>query len=62
MGQLYLNAGHLHENNCEEPKSLFGDLHMHGLGGVYSYGRTEVITQRWPDKDVAPVSLNMPIL
>ena len=28
--------------------SLFGDLHMHGLEGVYFYTRTKVVTSRWP--------------
>ncbi len=28
--------------------SLFGDLHMHGMEGVYFYTRTKVVTSRWP--------------
>jgi malonate-semialdehyde dehydrogenase (acetylating) / methylmalonate-semialdehyde dehydrogenase len=28
--------------------SLFGDLHMHGMEGVYFYTRTKVVTTRWP--------------
>lgn len=28
--------------------SLFGDLHMHGMEGVYFYTRTKVVTCRWP--------------
>jgi malonate-semialdehyde dehydrogenase (acetylating)/methylmalonate-semialdehyde dehydrogenase len=27
--------------------SLFGDLHMHGMEGVYFYTRTKVVTSRW---------------
>jgi malonate-semialdehyde dehydrogenase (acetylating)/methylmalonate-semialdehyde dehydrogenase len=29
-------------------QSLFGDLHVHGMEGVYFYTRTKVITERWP--------------
>ncbi len=29
--------------------SLFGDLHMHGMEGVYFYTRTKAITTRWPE-------------
>jgi malonate-semialdehyde dehydrogenase (acetylating)/methylmalonate-semialdehyde dehydrogenase len=28
--------------------SLFGDLHVHGMEGVYFYTRTKVVTSRWP--------------
>jgi malonate-semialdehyde dehydrogenase (acetylating) / methylmalonate-semialdehyde dehydrogenase len=28
--------------------SLFGDLHMNGMEGVYFYTRTKVVTSRWP--------------
>ncbi len=28
--------------------SLFGDLHMHGMEGVYFYTRSKVVTSRWP--------------
>ncbi len=28
--------------------SLFGDLHVHGMEGVYFHTRTKVITSRWP--------------
>jgi len=43
--------------------SLFGDLHMHGMEGVYFYTRTKVITSRWPasDEHVSP-NLAMPTL
>jgi malonate-semialdehyde dehydrogenase (acetylating)/methylmalonate-semialdehyde dehydrogenase len=43
--------------------SLFGDLHMHGMEGVYFYTRTKAVTTRWPettDKKVS--SLVMPTL
>jgi malonate-semialdehyde dehydrogenase (acetylating) / methylmalonate-semialdehyde dehydrogenase len=30
--------------------SLFGDLHMHGMEGVYFYTRTKVVTSRWPEE------------
>lgn len=43
--------------------SLFGDLHMHGMEGVYFYTRTKAITSRWPtsDEHVSP-NLAMPTL
>jgi len=28
--------------------SLFGDLHMHGMEGVWFYTRTKTVTSRWP--------------
>ncbi len=34
--------------------SLFGDLHVHGMEGVYFYTRTKVITSRWPADEAAP--------
>jgi malonate-semialdehyde dehydrogenase (acetylating)/methylmalonate-semialdehyde dehydrogenase len=43
--------------------SLFGDLHMHGIEGVYFYTRRKVITERWTETDVAASpSLNMPTM
>jgi malonate-semialdehyde dehydrogenase (acetylating)/methylmalonate-semialdehyde dehydrogenase len=33
--------------------SLFGDLHVHGMEGVYFYTRTKVITSRWPQDQAA---------
>jgi len=30
--------------------SLFGDLHMHGMEGVYFYTRTKAVTSRWPSE------------
>jgi malonate-semialdehyde dehydrogenase (acetylating)/methylmalonate-semialdehyde dehydrogenase len=33
-------------------QSLFGDLHVHGMEGVYFYTRTKVITERWPSSAV----------
>ncbi len=41
--------------------SLFGDLHMHGMEGVYFYTRTKVVTSRWPTtEEQAGSSLAMP--
>jgi malonate-semialdehyde dehydrogenase (acetylating)/methylmalonate-semialdehyde dehydrogenase len=38
-------------------QSLFGDLHVHGMEGVFFYTRTKVITERWPSAAVpAPVA------
>ena len=43
--------------------SLFGDLHMHGMEGVYFYTRTKAITTRWPEMSDKKVStLSMPTL
>ncbi|MBI3571823.1 MAG: CoA-acylating methylmalonate-semialdehyde dehydrogenase, partial [Gammaproteobacteria bacterium] len=43
--------------------SLFGDLHVHGMEGVYFYTRSKVVTSRWPaDEDQGPSSLSMPTL
>jgi malonate-semialdehyde dehydrogenase (acetylating)/methylmalonate-semialdehyde dehydrogenase len=42
--------------------SLFGDLHMHGVEGVYFYTRRKVITGRWSETDVTASSFNMPTL
>lgn len=43
--------------------SLFGDLHVHGMEGVYFYTRTKVVTSRWPDEagGTGP-SLSMPTM
>jgi len=40
--------------------SLFGDLHMHGMEGVYFYTRTKAVTTRWPeitDKNVSTLAM-----
>ncbi|MDP1681439.1 MAG: CoA-acylating methylmalonate-semialdehyde dehydrogenase [Burkholderiales bacterium] len=43
--------------------SLFGDLHMHGMEGVWFYTRTKAVTSRWPsDPDAAPSGLAMPTM
>ncbi len=43
--------------------SLFGDLHMHGMEGVYFYTRTKAITSRWPQQsDQSTSTLIMPTL
>jgi len=43
--------------------SLFGDLHMHGMEGVYFYTRTKTVTTRWPEVTDKKVStLVMPTL
>lgn len=34
-------------------QSLFGDLHMHGMEGVYFFTRTKAVTARWTTADVA---------
>jgi malonate-semialdehyde dehydrogenase (acetylating)/methylmalonate-semialdehyde dehydrogenase len=43
--------------------SLFGDLHMHGMEGVYFYTRSKVVTSRWPaPAERTGSTLAMPIL
>ena len=43
--------------------SLFGDLHMHGMEGVYFYTRTKAVTTRWPElSDKKTSTLAMPTL
>ena len=43
--------------------SLFGDLHMHGMEGVYFYTRTKAITTRWPEvAERSASTLTMPTL
>jgi malonate-semialdehyde dehydrogenase (acetylating)/methylmalonate-semialdehyde dehydrogenase len=43
-------------------QSLFGDLHMHGMEGVYFYTRTKAVTARWPKRDAGAAGFNMPTL
>ena len=43
--------------------SLFGDLHMHGMEGIYFYTRTKAVTTRWPEvSDKNASTLVMPTL
>jgi malonate-semialdehyde dehydrogenase (acetylating)/methylmalonate-semialdehyde dehydrogenase len=42
--------------------SLFGDLHVHGMEGVYFYTRTKVITTRWTEDKPVGSSFVMPTL
>ena len=42
--------------------SLFGDLHIHGLEGIYFNTRTKAVTARWPTEDVGPSGFVMPTL
>jgi malonate-semialdehyde dehydrogenase (acetylating)/methylmalonate-semialdehyde dehydrogenase len=43
--------------------SLFGDLHVHGMEGVYFYTRSKVVTTRWPaGEEQSGSSLSMPTL
>ena len=43
-------------------QSLFGDLHMHGLEGIYFNTRTKAVTTRWPNEDAASPGFIMPTL
>ncbi|MGH8635748.1 MAG: CoA-acylating methylmalonate-semialdehyde dehydrogenase [Burkholderiales bacterium] len=42
--------------------SLFGDLHVHGMEGVYFYTRTKVITTRWTEDRPVGSAFVMPTL
>jgi malonate-semialdehyde dehydrogenase (acetylating)/methylmalonate-semialdehyde dehydrogenase len=41
-------------------QSLFGDLHVHGMEGVYFYTRTKAITARWLRDRVSTSDFGMP--
>ena len=43
-------------------QSLFGDLHMHGLEGIYFNTCTKAITTRWPNEDAVSSGFMMPTL
>jgi malonate-semialdehyde dehydrogenase (acetylating)/methylmalonate-semialdehyde dehydrogenase len=43
-------------------QSLFGDLHVHGMEGIYFYTRTKAITTRWPKTDATSSGFIMPTL
>ena len=43
-------------------QSLFGDLHVHGIEGIYFYTRTKAITTRWPKQDALSGGLTMPLM
>jgi malonate-semialdehyde dehydrogenase (acetylating)/methylmalonate-semialdehyde dehydrogenase len=42
--------------------SLFGDLHIHGIEGIYFYTRRKVITERWTQAGPSTSPLNMPTM
>jgi malonate-semialdehyde dehydrogenase (acetylating)/methylmalonate-semialdehyde dehydrogenase len=43
-------------------QSLFGDLHVHGLEGIYFNTRTKAVTSRWPNEDAVSSGFIMPTL
>jgi malonate-semialdehyde dehydrogenase (acetylating)/methylmalonate-semialdehyde dehydrogenase len=43
-------------------QSLFGDLHVHGMEGIWFYTRTKAITSRWPGEAAGPSGAHMPVL
>jgi len=43
-------------------QSLFGDLHVYGMEGVFFYTRTKSITARWPKSDASSAGFMMPTL
>ncbi len=38
-------------------RSLFGDVHMHGMEGVRFYTRLKAVTSRWPEEHVAEFTM-----
>ena len=43
-------------------RSLFGDVHMHGLEGVHFYTRLKTVTSRWPTGIRAGADFHMPTM
>lgn len=43
-------------------RSLFGDLHVHGMDGVRFYTRLKTVTSRWLSKDRASAEFAMPAM
>jgi malonate-semialdehyde dehydrogenase (acetylating)/methylmalonate-semialdehyde dehydrogenase len=43
-------------------QSLFGDLHVYGLEGIYFYTRTKAVTSRWPHENAVSSGFIMPTL
>ena len=43
-------------------RSLFGDIHMHGMEGVHFYTKLKTITSRWPTGIRAGADFHMPTM
>ena len=43
-------------------RSLFGDVHMHGMEGVHFYTRLKTVTSRWPTGIRAGADFHMPTM
>ena len=43
-------------------RSLFGDIHVHGMEGVHFYTKLKTITSRWPTGIRAGADFHMPIM
>ena len=43
-------------------RSLFGDVHMHGMEGVHFYTKLKTITSRWPTGIRAGADFHMPTM
>ena len=43
-------------------RSLFGDIHMHGLEGVHFYTKLKTVTSRWPTGIRAGADFHMPTM
>ncbi|MBL7001068.1 MAG: aldehyde dehydrogenase family protein, partial [Gammaproteobacteria bacterium] len=43
-------------------RSLFGDIHMHGVEGVHFYTKLKTVTSRWPTGIRAGADFHMPTM
>ena len=43
-------------------RSLFGDVHMHGMEGVHFYTKLKTVTSRWPTGNRAGADFHMPTM
>ena len=43
-------------------RSLFGDVHMHGMEGVHFYTRLKTTTSRWPTGIRTGADFHMPTM
>jgi malonate-semialdehyde dehydrogenase (acetylating)/methylmalonate-semialdehyde dehydrogenase len=43
-------------------RSLFGDMHVHGLEGVRFYTRLKTFTSRWPAGERTQADFRMPTM
>ncbi len=43
-------------------RSLFGDIHVHGMEGIHFYTRLKTVTSRWPTGVRAGADFHMPVM